>query len=123
MKIIEKHEKPLVQRTEVTVEIPEGATTPSNKEVAKQIAAKMSTTEDLVVMKTIKTVFGSTKAQAHAYVYKDAQAKAKFEPKTKHIREAEKKAAEAKAAEVAKAAEEAKKAAEAKAAQPTEAKA
>ena len=107
MKIVHKIEKPLLQRTEVTVEVAEGKITPSNAELAKHIASKMGCGEDTVVMKHIRTAFGSTKSEAVAYVYKDAKAKAMFEPKTKHVREAEKKAAEAKAAE-AKAAAEAK---------------
>ena len=44
MKIVQKLEKPLLERTEVTIEVSEGKATPSNKEFAKQIATKMSTT-------------------------------------------------------------------------------
>ena len=109
MKIVQKIEKPLLQRTEVTIEL-ESPVTPSNVDVRKQIAAKMGAKEDVIVMKKIATDFGSTKVKATAYIYTDAKAKAKFEPTTSKMREATKKAAEAAAAA-------AKEAAEAKAAE------
>lgn len=104
MKITHKTEKPLLERTEIVAEL-EGTVTPSNVDVKKQVASKMNVSEDVIVMKKIATDFGSTKLVVSAYIYKDVKAKAKFEPKTSKVREAEKKAKEAAAAQAKEAAE------------------
>ena len=108
MKIVNKKEEPLCNRTLVTVE-DDTPLTPSNAEVAAFVAKQMGCDESLVVMQRMNATYGKSYTTATAYVYADAKAKGHFQESTKHMKEAAKKVAE----EAAKAAEEAKKAAEA----------
>lgn len=114
MKVTNKQEDQLCNRTLVTLQA-DNKVTPSNAEFIQTIVADMKCDESLVVMKKVDTNFGAPGCTATAYVYKDAASKLKFERKTKHMKEAEKKAAEEakKAAEEAKAAKEAEAPAEA----------
>ena len=124
LKILNKTEVPLLDRTEIKAELSFSGATPSNKEVAENLASQLSTKVETIVIKSIYTEYGNQQAEVTAYVYNSKEFKDHVERKTKHIRDQEKKvveaakeAAEAKREE-AKAAEEAKKAeAEAKAAE------
>lgn len=103
MKVISKTHQPLTHRTEVVMEA-EAEVTPKNSEFVAFAAKEAKKPEDHVVMQTVETHFGSHAARAAAFVYDSKEAKETYEQKTKHIKEAEKKAAE----EAQKAREEAK---------------
>ena len=93
-KIISQENEPLLSRIHVKAELIFEHATPSNAEVKKQIASSMKKDESLVVIKKIATHFGEKMADVDAVVYENKEAKESIEPKTKHIRDAEKKAAE-----------------------------
>ena len=103
-KIVSQEEEPLLSRIRVKAELFFENATPSNAEVAKQIASSLKKDESLVVIKKIATHYGEKMADVDAVVYENKEAKESIEAKTKHMRDAEKKAAEA----AAKPAEEAK---------------
>lgn len=83
VKILEKKESPLLNRTEVSAEIVYSGATPKNEEVKAKIASALSQKENLVVIKSIYTSFGHTKAKVSAYVYANEKEMAKIEPKKK----------------------------------------
>jgi len=117
-KIVSQEEEPLLSRIHVKAELIFENATPSNAEVAKQIASSMKKDESLVVVKKIATHYGEKQADVDAVVYENKEAKESIEAKTKHMRDAEKKAAE----EAAKPAEETKEEAPAEEAPAEEAK-
>jgi len=93
-KIISQENEPLLSRIHVKAELIFEHATPSNAEVKKQIASSMKKDESLVVIKKIATHYGEKMADVDAVVYENKEAKESIEPKTKHMRDAEKKAAE-----------------------------
>lgn len=100
--IKKKEENALLKRTEVSGELEFDGATPSNKDLAEALAKELKKDVSLVIIKNIYTEFSQQKATFNAVVYADAEAKAKFEMSTKHLRkqaeEGKKKAEEAKAA-------------------------
>lgn len=90
-KIIEKKNNPLFNREEVVLEVVSNVS-PSNSSVAKLIAEKFSSSEDKVKIKGIYGNFGTHVFTIHANVYKTIGDKEKIEIKTKKERDAEKKA-------------------------------
>ena len=83
LKITQEKENPLLSRKEVYAEVSFDKATPSNAEIGKAIADKLSSKEELVVIKKIKGGFGTTTASIHAHVYKDKEQKERIEPKVK----------------------------------------
>jgi len=119
--IQEKKENSLLNRTEVKGGITFEGPTPSNAEIAAEVAKQIGANAEFVVNKNIYTKFGLQEATFEAVIYKDATARDKVERVTKHMKkkaeESQKKATEeaaAKKEEKEKAAEEAKKPAEEK---------
>jgi ribosomal protein S24E len=110
-KIISQKEMPLLSRTKIQAHAAFENVTPSNQDVAKEIAKQTKKDEKLVVVKKISTHYGSKEADIEAVVYDSEKAKQSIERRTKKQKEDE-----------AKAEEEAKKAAEAPAETPKEAK-
>jgi ribosomal protein S24E len=98
LKIVSQEEKPLLSRTKVLAHISFDAVTPSNDEVKKQLATALKKDEKLIVVKKIATGYGYKEADVDAVVYESVEAKEKIEVKTKAMKDAEKKAAEAAAA-------------------------
>ena len=98
LKIIEETEKPLLSRKEIKAEITFDKATPSNEEVKKSVAAQTKADESLVVVKSIYTEFGATKATATVYVYTSKEDMEKIEPKKKEKAKPGAPAAEAPAA-------------------------
>ncbi|MBW2996420.1 hypothetical protein KY332_03910 [Candidatus Woesearchaeota archaeon] len=96
MKIISQTEQPLLSRTKIEAHITFEAQTPSNEDVAKDIAKQTKKDVKLVVVKKIDTHYGSKEADVDAVVYESEEAKTKIEPKPK-----EKKAAPGAKAEAA----------------------
>ena len=81
--IKEQKENALLQRKEVTAELIFDKATPSNVDVSKELAAKLSANEDVIVLKKIEGAYGTTTATVRAYVYASKEQKAKIEPKVK----------------------------------------
>ena len=109
IKIINKNEQPLLARIEIEAELSYPKATPSNKEVAENIASQLKIQAKNVVIKHIYTKFGTQDAKVVAYAYKTPEDKERIERKTKHLVEKEKKEKESakKPAEEAKPAEQA----------------
>ena len=119
MKITIKEQKKnaLLDRAEVSGDIVFEDKTPSNSEVAQEIAKITGKKVELVVVKNIYTKFGHQEATFSAMVYNNLEMRNKNEMMTKHLRkkqEEAKKAEEAKKQEEQKAAAEEKKVEEAK---------
>ena len=104
----------LLQRHDVVAALEFDKETPSNAQVAADLAKQLKTEESLIVVKSIATAYAVQTAVVTAVAYDNAEAKAKYEVMTKHLRkeEAERIAAEKEAAEKAKAEAEAAKAEE-----------
>ena len=89
IKILNKNENMLLNRTEITAEIVhEGKPTPTRDDVRKHLAAMLGTDESLISIKTIKSgvrIF----SKCSANVYKSKEELEKFE--AKHILKREKK--------------------------------
>ncbi len=67
-----KDEKPLMSRTELKGLVAFDGSTPSRAEVRKEIAKAMKTQEENVVVESLATYYGDSKADLLAYVYKNA---------------------------------------------------
>jgi len=93
---MEKKEKPLLLRTEITAEILFEGKIPPKEEIKKEIVKEIKTNENLVIIKKIRTYFGLRKAKVKAYVYGNEADIKKMEPKKKGKKEAKEKAEESK---------------------------
>src|SRR3989338_4186425 len=91
LEITEKSKNPLLGRTLLQATISFENKTPSNTDVAKQIAQTLNTKEELVVMRNIYTKYGEHTASVKAYVYDTAEALKRAEIITRKKREADKK--------------------------------
>lgn len=99
LKITDKKENSLLDRVEVSGTILFEGATPSNFDVVAAVAKELKSEAGLVVAKHIYTKFSHQEANFQVVVYKNAEAKAKAERVTKHMK---KKAEEAKKAEAEK---------------------
>jgi len=103
IKILNKHENPLMNRTEITAEIlHQSEPTPKRNDVRKLLAAQLGHEEKLVVITQIDTTFG-LKSKLTASVYKDTAHMEKIEPKYIQGREKGQKLKPGKKAEAAEA--------------------
>ncbi|HIH11270.1 TPA: hypothetical protein HA241_03710 [Candidatus Woesearchaeota archaeon] len=75
-----------LQRTEVEASMQFSGATPSNIQVAAEVAKALKTTPELVVIKNIRNRFGLQTASVNAVAYDSAEVKAKTEPLTKHLK-------------------------------------
>lgn len=75
--IHEKKENIFLKRFEVKGKVKFEGTTPSNVQVVEALSKEMGQSPELVVMKQIKSGFGSQEAEILAYVYQTAEAKNK----------------------------------------------
>lgn len=98
LNVTHKKDNPFLKRTEVTATAIFEKQTPSNTEVASAIAKAVGADVKNIIVKHIKTKFGSTTATINALAYKDVDAMKNAEPVTHHIKkkieEAAKKAKE-----------------------------
>ena len=90
--INERKQNPLLNRLEVRAELGFVGATPSNVKVQELVAKEYASDLQLVVVRTIKTIFSHQKAKVEAFVYKDATAKQNAEKKKKAKKEAKPKA-------------------------------
>ena len=113
-KVIQETENKLFSRKEINLEIDhKNAQTPSRAELYKFMSVKFKAPAEQIVLKKMKTGFGSTKSMLKIYIYDNVDIISKIEDKHFAARrekafEAEKKAdeqAEAKKAEAKEAAE------------------
>jgi len=113
-KVIQETENKLFSRKEINLEIDhKNAQTPSRAELYKFMSVKFKAPAEQIVLKKMKTGFGSTKSMLKIYIYDNVDIISKIENKHFAARrekafEAEKKAdeqAEAKKAEAKEAAE------------------
>lgn len=75
----QEFENPLLKRREVKHAISKN-TNPGFVESAKHVAEHFKVTEDLVVVKAVRSGFGKNEFVIEAYIYKDADAKKHVEP-------------------------------------------
>jgi len=82
VKILEERENPLLHRKELLVEIDHtGEPTPKREEVRKRIAALKGVSENLVIVHTIKPLFGVGKSVAFVKIYESEDKLREVEPK------------------------------------------
>lgn len=80
MEITQKKENPLQHRTEVCFEIDHvGESTPGRNAVAEEIAKKMKSKRDCVVVDSIDSVYGIGKSKGYAKVYDSKKCALAFE--------------------------------------------
>jgi len=123
MNVINKTENKneLLSRNEHSFSVVYEGVTPSKAQIKELVVKEFKADAERIVIKTVKTKFGSTTADCVVFIYTDAEKQAQIEDLTMHKKirekiEAAKKIADeaaAKAAEEAKAAKEAKEAAKA----------
>ena len=101
MKILNEHNSTLLNRKEYTIELdhPKKAT-PKTEEVKKEVSSFLKTSEDLITIKHIYTVYGQNSSKVIAHVYEKKEQLEIIEFKKKHPRK--KKAKQKKAQQGAK---------------------
>lgn len=92
IKVIEEKENKVVGRKELTIEINYDQKPLTRVEALTEIAKKIETPEELIVLKKMSNVFGTRKTICSINVYSDGATLKKFEPK--HTLERIKKAKE-----------------------------
>ena len=83
LKIIEKKEEPLLSRTRIFAEISFDSTPPKKTDVQSKVASLQKVSESLIVVKDIKTIFGTKSAKTVCYQYQDEKKLKLVEPKVK----------------------------------------
>ena len=83
----------LLKREEITLTVTSG-TTPRTEELKKEIAGKFNSSEEAVVIKSIRGTFGRKDFDVEAYIYDNKEALAKYEPKQKANKETKQESAE-----------------------------
>jgi ribosomal protein S24E len=125
LKITNKKENPMLCRTEIECRVSFfNEPTPKRVDVKKKISSLAKADEKLIVIKKIKSEFGTGGGTVLAFVYKTEEDLKRIEPKDKKAAkptEAAEKKAEKPAEAAEKKAEKPAEAAEKKAAKPTEA--
>jgi small subunit ribosomal protein S24e len=82
IEITDKKENPLHKRTEVYFKIDHvGETTPGRNAVAEDIAKKMKSKRDCVVVDNIESLYGIGKSKGYAKVYESKDIAMKYESK------------------------------------------
>ncbi|MBU3940788.1 MAG: hypothetical protein KKH88_02610 [Nanoarchaeota archaeon] len=105
MKILNETYSKLLHQKVIKAEVAHyGKSTPTKENIKKELAKTANAKEELIMIKQIKTDFGSGSSIVTAYVYDSKEDLKKSEPVTKHMKAQAKKAAEeaAKAAEAPK---------------------
>ncbi|MBU0665964.1 MAG: hypothetical protein ABIC91_04770 [Nanoarchaeota archaeon] len=72
--IIKQEEQPLMNRNKVEANLSFTATTPSRKDVQKDMAKQVKAELGLVMIKSIHSGFGRNIAEVKAYIYKNKKA-------------------------------------------------
>ena len=69
--ILKQEKQPLLSRTEVSAKVSFKGSTPSKKDVQKNIASKLKQKEELTAIKHIYNEFGAQEAEVEAFIYED----------------------------------------------------
>ena len=94
LKLIEKKQNPLLERTELVFELDtKGGPTPKEEDVKKEVIKKEKTAEEKnpVEIKGIYPRFGTTKAVVHAYIYFSPSSLERLRKKRRRKKEEKKK--------------------------------
>ena len=83
----------LLDRTDLSGKIIFEGATPSNNEIVSEVAKKINSNENLIVMKNIYTLFSRQEASFNATVYDSTEARSKNEMVTKHLKKKQEAAA------------------------------
>ncbi|MFH1409322.1 MAG: hypothetical protein ABIH34_05420 [Nanoarchaeota archaeon] len=78
--ITKQEENALLKRQDVEADLSFEQKTPSRKEVKKALASHIKVTENLIVIRDIRTQYGFQTAKVSAHVYHTAEAVQEFEP-------------------------------------------
>ncbi|HIG98495.1 TPA: hypothetical protein HA231_03675 [Candidatus Woesearchaeota archaeon] len=81
IEISEKVEQPLTSRVKVKGTVTYDTAPPAFTELRKNLAASLKADEQLVVVKSLKSIFGTRKSMMEAHVYKSNQGVESFESK------------------------------------------
>lgn len=81
VEILETREQPLLGRKVVKASLRFEGATPSRKEVLSTLANQLKAKEEQVVLKTVRSAFGRTKAIATLHLYKSRKQAERFEPR------------------------------------------
>lgn len=80
MEITQKNENPLQKRTEVLFTVEHvGESTPGRNAIAEEIAKKMKSKRECVVVDSMESVYGIGKSKGYAKVYDSKEAALEFE--------------------------------------------
>ena len=80
IEILKQDEQHLLDRKVIKAALTFEGATPSRKEVLSSLASALKTKEDHLVLKTVRSAFGRTRAVVTAHLYKDKDLLAKHEP-------------------------------------------
>jgi len=87
LKIKEEKDAPLLSRKDIVAEISFKGATPSKTEARKRIASALKADEKLIIVKKIRTSFGSENAEVIACQYSSEETLKSIEPKEKAKKE------------------------------------
>lgn len=73
LRILNKKDNPLLHRIEIEAELTADGPTPSNKDVAKELAKQTKAAEKLIIIKHIYSRFGTNQSDVLAYIYNDEE--------------------------------------------------
>ncbi len=80
VEFIKREKNPLLRREEILFEIKDIKATPSRKEILEKLSALLAKDKELIVVKNIKNVFGTGKAEGLAYLYDSKEILKNLEP-------------------------------------------
>ncbi len=81
VEVSEKIEQPLLSRSLLKGSVVYDAAPPSSAELRKHLASALKSDESLVVVKSLKPVFGMRKSSMEAHIYKNKDAVVSFASK------------------------------------------
>ncbi len=78
-KVLDTRERPLMRRTDYTVRVFVKGVTPSRQHLVKRLARELKATEELLVIRRIRPVFGEPASIVEASLYENKEARARYE--------------------------------------------
>ncbi len=83
LKITNEKENKLLDRKEIEIDVLFDGPTPKKSELTKEIASLSKAKENLIKIKKIKQIYGTTKAHISSYIYNSVDSLNEIEPKIK----------------------------------------
>ena len=80
IKIDKQNEQALQSRTEIIADMTFSGPTPSRNQIRAELAKKLDSKENLIVIQNVKAQFGFGKSAVIAHAYKDEKSLKQFEP-------------------------------------------